>query len=467
VCIQLRTDEEVQGGKISLIAFKQMRAQKPRNGLDRMQSAFLKQVAYNQRVIEAEDEVAGINCDIADFLSEMTLNPEEPVIICVNGSEEMKRNEEAIGGQLWMQSWRQMTASNRVKDGMANSRDSAILSAAAEAVEWRHAWELDGPRKGQRVVIYPKDLPQLGEVLNAGDPNIDRVDGNPIAYTAILQASQSFENPPIFLKEDSEQITSNPELAEKVPEWMSLATQVSTGSRRRVLENGPDKMKSDEEDDEKMVPDEEPNMYAPGMDPSKGPIKLSPSQVAAQKAAAKALKNSKVPPRSQSPANGSSDEDDPNGSEYIWSSSKGYFRKNKHWKGATVTSVPALPASEPHKALPAPELKALPAPKPQKAPPAPELKMLPAPEPAPRTPTPINSDEDDLSEDQKRAVALGKRMSKKGTTQGTSRTKPTTEAQASHPMATRKTASRAGGLRSGGGLGQTDTCVVAYNPSKT
>jgi hypothetical protein len=41
-------DEEVQGGKIALIAFKQMRAKKPPNYLDRMQSTSSKQVAYNQ-----------------------------------------------------------------------------------------------------------------------------------------------------------------------------------------------------------------------------------------------------------------------------------------------------------------------------------------------------------------------------------------------------------------------------------
>jgi hypothetical protein len=239
-------DPEVQGGKIALIAFKQTRAQKPPNCLDRMQSTFLKQVAYNQRVIEAEDEIAGINCDIPHFLGDMAFVPEEQVIICVNGSEEMKRNEEVIAGQLWMQSGRQMTASNRPFDGMANSRESAILTAAAEAVSWRHAQELDGPRKGQRVVIYPKDLPQLEAALNTRDPNIDSVDGHEVAYNVILQARQSFENPPIFLKEDSEQIVNDPVYAEKVPEWMAITKQVATGNRRRVLENGPDKEKSDD-----------------------------------------------------------------------------------------------------------------------------------------------------------------------------------------------------------------------------
>jgi hypothetical protein len=50
-------DPEVQGGKIAFIAFKQNRVQKPPNYLDRMQSRYLKQVAYNDRVIEAENKL--------------------------------------------------------------------------------------------------------------------------------------------------------------------------------------------------------------------------------------------------------------------------------------------------------------------------------------------------------------------------------------------------------------------------
>jgi hypothetical protein len=98
------------------------------------------------------------------------------------------------------------------------------------------------------VVIYPKDLPQLETVLSAGDPNIDIEDGHPIAYAAVLQAAQSFERPPLFLREDSERITSDSTMAEKVPEWMNIPAKVATGNRRRVLEEGPDVMNSDEED---------------------------------------------------------------------------------------------------------------------------------------------------------------------------------------------------------------------------
>jgi hypothetical protein len=120
-------DPEVQGGKIALIAYKHLRVQKPPNCLDHMNSRYLKQAAYNDRVIEAEKEIASINADVPDFLSGMTLDPGEEVIICVSGSEEMKREEETVAGQFWQQSDRQMTAYSVPYPGMANSRESAIL----------------------------------------------------------------------------------------------------------------------------------------------------------------------------------------------------------------------------------------------------------------------------------------------------------------------------------------------------
>jgi hypothetical protein len=97
-----------------------------------MQSTFSKQVAYNQRVLEAEHQVAGINCGVSHFLEDMAVD--EPVFMCINSSEEMKREEQAIAGQLWVQGDSQMTATNLPAPGMANTRDSALLYAAAEAV---------------------------------------------------------------------------------------------------------------------------------------------------------------------------------------------------------------------------------------------------------------------------------------------------------------------------------------------
>jgi hypothetical protein len=127
-------DPEVQGGKIALIAAKQIRVQKPPSLLDHMQSRYLKQVAYNNRIIQAEMEIAAINADIPEFLCQMNLDPNDQVVIVTNGSEEMKKDEEAFAGQLWMQGDRHMTAANPVIHGDPTSRDAAILSAIYEAV---------------------------------------------------------------------------------------------------------------------------------------------------------------------------------------------------------------------------------------------------------------------------------------------------------------------------------------------
>jgi hypothetical protein len=175
-------------------------------------------------------------------------------------------------------------------------------------------------------------MTQWEQVLSTGDPNIDSANGHPIAYAGILQAAQSDENRPIFLKEDSVIVTSS-DNADKVPLWMNIAAQVATGNRKMVLEDGPDKMNSDDSDAlEDVKPDEEKGMYTPEMDPKQGPVKLTQAQAGYQRAAAQALKASTVPPHPQKPVEGSSDEDDPNGSERIWSQTKGCMRVNRHFR---------------------------------------------------------------------------------------------------------------------------------------
>jgi hypothetical protein len=122
----------------------------------------------------------------------------------------------------------------------------------------------------------------------AGDPNIDPEDGHPIAYAQLLEVSRKYEHPPILLREDSEQITKDPERAHKVPLWMNTAAQVATGNRKMALEDGPDKMNSDEDDAlEDVKPDEEKGMCKPEMDPRNGPMKLTRTRAAAQKGAAR------------------------------------------------------------------------------------------------------------------------------------------------------------------------------------
>jgi hypothetical protein len=141
---------------------------------------------------------------------------------------------------------------------------------------------------------------------------------------------------------------------------MNIAAQVATGNRKMVLEDGPDKMNSEDEDAlEDVKPDEEKGMYTPEMDPTKGPVKLTQSQVAVQKAAAHVLKAS---PRSQSPVGGSSDDDEPTGSEWIWSQTKGCMCKNKHFRDKAATNllkVESQPTVEP---VPAPKVKTPPRP---------------------------------------------------------------------------------------------------------
>jgi hypothetical protein len=355
-----------------------------------------------------------------------------------------------------------MTAATPPYLGMTNSREAAILTAMADAVTWKHVLEdsLPGPRKGQRVVIYPRELTNLTQVLTTGNPNDGGEEGLTIAYASILQASQSFENPPLFLREDCDQIISNPVWSVEVPKWMATAANVATGSRRRVLENGPDVMKSDEEDALKEEHGEElTGMYAPGC-ASLDQAKLTEEQTQAQRAAPSSP-DLRVPPRSQSPAYDSSDDDTLDSPEHIWSQTKGVYRPNKAWKKLLAQMALALPAPEPVR------------------------------QSTPMT-TPVNSDDEGMSGDQRSMANLGKKMASRGVKTSpprcpsapeTKAPKPVPEAKAlkptkgqespetkvSKPMETRaktKEASRAGGLRGVVGSGPNgDTRVSRGNPA--
>jgi hypothetical protein len=432
----------------------------------------MKQVAFNQRLIAAEEEISRINCDIADFVSEMSLDPAEEMIICVNGSEEMKRNETAMAGQLWIQGDRKMTAANPPFPGMANTKEAAILSAVAEAVAWKNeALELeDPPRTGQRVVIYPKDLVQLDAVLSTGNPNVAPESGHPIAYERILAHAQTFENPPIFIKADAERISSNPKMSELVPSWMCTAERIATESRRRVPEDGPDTWNSDDEAAEDILADEEKGAYTAEMDPKLGPKKLSSHEAARQRAAANALKlsqssgfvtsspeissdfgNSIVssqvsssqsscqPTPASSPVN--SDDDD--------GMTEDLKRVVAHAKKCSIRNVPrctSAPGTRP------PPKKSVP-PKPEEGG-KPVTRSRAVADPPPSS----------QASDSKKAAASQRAQA------GTGQVSPGTKVpvQDPHPMATRRQrASRAGSLRLGDGSGQTDTCVDLFNHSKT
>jgi hypothetical protein len=182
-------DPEVQGGKIALIAVNRITVQKPPNCLDRMTTRKQKQVAYNERVSAAEDVISKYNCDIADFLS--GLNATESITIALNAGESMKRGEAILGGQYWQQEGRAMTTVNRILDGMPNTRTSAVLSAAVEAVTWKHPIETvspDGKRVSPRMIFYPRGMPQIAEELDKYLKNHSELeDGKHISYSVIVE----------------------------------------------------------------------------------------------------------------------------------------------------------------------------------------------------------------------------------------------------------------------------------------
>jgi hypothetical protein len=133
-------------------------------------------------------------------------------------------------------------------------------------------------------------------------------------------------------------------------------------------------MNSSDEDDEQMKPDELTGVYTSEMDPKAGPLKLTPDQVAYQRAAAKGRKEQMIlsVPRVESPqpeevpevvdthvnmslSGGSSDDDDLSRPEHVWSNTLGKMRRNKAWTRRLANSALALPAPEPE---PVPEAKA-------------------------------------------------------------------------------------------------------------
>jgi hypothetical protein len=197
------------------------------------------------------------------------------------------------------------------------------------------------------VVKYPAGARPSKCIIVIIFPNVDPEDGHPIAYEAILQGRQQFENPLLLLKDDSEQVLTHPVTAEKAQVWMATARQVAVGNRRRVFEDGDDKINSSDEDDEHMEPDKLTGMYTSEMDPKAGPHKLTQGQAAYQRAAGKARKEQMIlsTPHVESPepeeafeaspqvdlpkTGGSSDDDTLDRPEYIWSVSKGINRRNK------------------------------------------------------------------------------------------------------------------------------------------
>jgi hypothetical protein len=243
--------------------------------------------------LRPEEEFAGINCDIADFLSEMTPDPTVPVIVCVNAGDSMKKLEQNLGGQFWMQGDRTISATNVQFEGTENDAISVTLAAVAEAVEWKHALELDVvKRPGQRVVIYPPTLEKLGTVRESRDSSLDCEDGHDISYQRFLSACDSFENPPRFFSSNCGDF-GGLDIAAQVPKWMYTAAQISIGGRNQVLENGNDVCNSESDSENEEHGDDLKDMYTSeikigkdGRPVNSGLYRLTPDQASASRAGA-------------------------------------------------------------------------------------------------------------------------------------------------------------------------------------
>jgi hypothetical protein len=226
----------------------------------------------------------------------MSVNPSEPIIICVNSGSSFKRHEQHTGGQLWMQADLKMTAMNIPFPGTTNDSESACLAGVAEAVEWAHVLEDGLPKRPtQRVVIYPPTMTEFSRVLAGDTSNI--AEGHQIACPRISNASFKYEAPPAFYSADSQDFGGIDPA--KVRLWMHTAAQVSIGGRSTVLEDGADVCNSESDSDKEDHGEALKGMYSEDVprdsngNPILGKCRLSPTQAEILRLAA--LLNSRPP----------------------------------------------------------------------------------------------------------------------------------------------------------------------------
>jgi hypothetical protein len=256
-------------------------------------------------------------------------------------------------------------------------------------------------------------------------------------------------------------------------------------------------MNPDDEDAKKDDHGEElTGMYANGCS-SLEAARLSEEQAQAQRAAALA-QDSRVPPRSQSPAFNTSDEDTLEEPEYKWSQTKGIQRKNKAWiRRAAAHALALLAPDLVRKPTPVPSddenwswmtddqrrkaetakdmiTKSTPAKAaaPPRAPSAPSAGF-PKQAPIDTTASPKSPTKKVSTATPARTKAVASQKAPADQPKGAKAPPPakgqeSPDAKASPPMVTRKRASGAGGLRPGGGSGQTEIGVLQMaTPSKT
>jgi hypothetical protein len=109
--------------------------QESQASLGRLQASQQRQVVFNRRILENENEVAHINSELSDFLNgrDMTI----PTFAFLDVRDQVEGSQ-PICGQLWVNGSRKMTAASTTLPSLSNSRENVVLSGVADALTWRH-----------------------------------------------------------------------------------------------------------------------------------------------------------------------------------------------------------------------------------------------------------------------------------------------------------------------------------------
>jgi hypothetical protein len=100
---------------------------------------FRVEISFNERVLEKENEVVPINSALPEFLMGMSMN--KSTFVSINVGQWM-RGTQPIGGQLWIQEDRKMSATSTVLPDTGHLMEVVALDAVSDALTWRHVFEV-------------------------------------------------------------------------------------------------------------------------------------------------------------------------------------------------------------------------------------------------------------------------------------------------------------------------------------
>jgi hypothetical protein len=116
---------EYPGGATALVVINNSPVHAPPNSLATMHASLTKQIAFNTRVLECEDQIVANNAGISDFL--MGFDPTKPTFVAVGVGNHM-RGVQPICGQLWLQGSRSIPATCSPLSECGTSREAIALS---------------------------------------------------------------------------------------------------------------------------------------------------------------------------------------------------------------------------------------------------------------------------------------------------------------------------------------------------